>query len=309
MGLLLAIFACLVTSPLHISEPPADDALITEIEVQPPEVRPDVPVAGFATAGELLAALEKADRDIRTFSSQIRYTRLFEIENDIQTRIGRLYFRTDPPADPTADQAAEKPTQRRRYVAVRFEQFIAGARSDKQEKLWVFDGQWLVEKDPVEKQFMKRRMVRPGQVFDPLRVGEGPFFLPVGQRREDMELYFTAALRPSGEGLADEYDPQRDQLLKSLAGKLEGLIQLELTPRPNMQQVEDFSLIRIWYDPQTLLPRASLSVDQLGDIDVFELFAIDINEAKSALPENVFSVDPPASSEGYHVEITDETQG
>lgn len=305
MGLLLAILACLVTSPLRISEPPADDALTTHIEVQPPEARPDEPVAGFATAGDLLAALEKADRDIRTFASQIRYTRLFEIENDIQTRIGRLYFRTDPPVDPDAGE----PTQRRRWVAVRFEQFIAGQRSDKQEKFWVFDGQWLVEKDPVAKQFMKRRMVRPGQVFDPLRVGEGPFFVPVGQRRADMELYFTAALRPSGDGLADEYDPQRDQLLKSLSAKLEGLIQLELTPRPNMQQVEDFSLIRIWYDPQTLLPRASLSVDQLGDIDVFELFAIDINEARASLPDNVFNVDPPRPDEGYHVEVVDETQG
>ncbi|KAA0215321.1 MAG: hypothetical protein DYG94_04465 [Leptolyngbya sp. PLA3] len=304
MGLLIAILACLVTSLLHSPEPPAEDALTTQIEVQPPEARPDQPVAGFATAGDLLAALERADRDIRTFSSQIRYTRLFEIENDIQTRIGRLYFRTDPPAEVNSEQ----PTARRRWVAVRFEQFIAGLRSDKQEKLWVFDGQWLVEKDPVEKQFLKRRMVRPGQVFDPLRVGEGPFFVPVGQRREDMELYFTAALRPSAEGLSDEYDPKRDQLLKSLAGKLEGLIQLELAPKPGMQQVEDFSLIRIWYDPQTLLPRASLAVDRLGDVDVFELFAIDINETRAALPEGVFSVDPPAPSEGYHVEITDETQ-
>lgn len=300
MGLLLAILACLVTSPLRATEPPADDALTTQIQVTPPE-----PVAGFATAGELLAALEKADRDIRTFASQIRYTRLFEIENDIQTRIGRLYFRTDPPAD----AAAERPASRRRWVAVRFEQFIAGQRADRQEKLWVFDGQWLVEKDPVEKQFMKRRMVRPGQVFDPLRVGEGPFFVPVGQRRSDMELYFTSALRPAGQGLSDDYDPQRDHLLKSLAAKLEGLIQLELTPRPNMQQVEDFALIRIWYDPITLLPRASLAVDQLGNIDVFELFAIDINEGKSPLPDGVFSVDPPAPGEGYHVEIVDETQG
>ncbi|MCL4222350.1 MAG: hypothetical protein KJZ65_13375 [Phycisphaerales bacterium] len=304
MGLLLAILVCLVTSSLRAIEQPPDDALTTEIRVEPRETKPDQPVGNFANAGELLAALERADRDIRAFSSQIRYTRLFEIENDIQTRIGRLYFRTDPPSD----AASEKPTPRRRWVAVRFDQFIAGQRSDRQEKLWVFDGQWLVEKDPVEKQFIKRRMVRPGQVFDPLRVGEGPFFVPVGQRREDMELYFTAALRPASEGLEDVYDPQRDQVLKTLAAKLDGLIQLELTPRPNMKQVEDFALIRIWYDPGTLLPRASFAVDQLGNVDVFELFAIDVNEGKAPLPEGVFSVDPPLPGEGYHVEIVDETQ-
>lgn len=303
MSTLLAILAALVTgllrapapAPLAPSDPPADPM---------PQASPAEQPRTFQSAGELLDALERADRDIRTFGAKIRYTRLFEVQNDIQTRIGRLYFRTDPPAQPGAEDQ-----QRRRWVAVRFEELIVGPRVDKQENVWVFDGQWLVEKDPAQKQFTKRRMVRPGEIFDPLRVGEGPFFVPVGQRREDMELYFTASLRPAAEGLADEYDPDRDALLKSLAGKLEGLIQLELVPKPHMEQVEDFSIIRIWYDPQTLLPRASLSIDPLGDVDVFELFQVDINEQKQPLPDGVFSVEPPKPDEGYHVEIVDETQG
>ncbi|RMH10514.1 MAG: hypothetical protein D6695_11330 [Planctomycetota bacterium] len=278
------------------------------IPVQPEEsveVSEDQPRT-FASAAELLDALEQADANIRTFSSKIRYTRLFAIEGDLQTRLGDFYFRTDPPV--SADGTGQ-PRQRRRWVAVEFHEFIVGNRRDRQERLWVFDGQWLVEKDAGERQFVKRRMARPGEVFDPLRVGEGPFFVPVGQKREDMELYFTASLREPSEGLSDEFDPARDALLRQLASKLESCIQLELVPKPNMEQVEDFELIRIWYDPQTLLPRASMAIDPLGDIDIFELFAIDVNEQKRALPEGVFSVAPPAPDEGYHVEIIDETQG
>lgn len=303
MSQILALLAALMSGVLgatteqHAADPPISPAA---------EAEPAPPARTFSDVSELLGALEEADRGIRTFSSQIRYTRLFEVQNDIQQRGGMLYFRTDPPA---TDQPGQPRPQRRRWVTVRFDELIAGGRRDRQEQLFVFDGEWLVEKDAAQKQFTKRRMARPGQVFDPLRVGEGPFFVPIGQRREDMELFFTAAIRPPEDGLSDEFDPQRDRLFKALAARLQGCIQLELIPRPNLEQVENFTLIRIWYDPVTLLPRASLAVDRLGDVDVFELFRIDVNEEKSLLPSGVFSVEAPGLDEGYHIEIIDETTG
>lgn len=267
------------------------------------------PPRRFGSASELLTALETADKDIRTFTATIRYIRLFEVQGDIQTRLGELSFKTDPPTDIEPDFVVPQQPQpvRKRSVAVKFHTFIAGDRQDKEERVWIFDGEWLVEKNPAERQFIKRRMVRPGQVFDPLRVGEGPFFVPVGQRRNDMESYFHTALRDSDEGLSDEFDPDRDALFKALARKLDGLIQLELRPRAGIKQVEDFEIIRVWYDPQTLLPRASLSVDPLGDIDIFELFSIDINEKTSPLAADAFSVKIPGPEDGYHVEVMDRT--
>jgi hypothetical protein len=278
----------------------ADDDIAAAV---PPEPRT------FESASALLEALEVADRDVRTFAAQIRYTRLFEIQGDVQTRIGNLYFRTDPPLEPSVSASgSEQQALRRRWVAVRFAELIAGGRRDVQEKLWVFDGEWLVEKDPTERQFIKRRMVRPGETYDPLRVGEGPFFVPVGQRREDMEFFFSAELRASNDGLADEYDPSRDALLKGLAKNLDGTIQLLLMPRPGLKQVEDFAMVRVWYDARTLLPRASMSVDPLGDVDVFELFGVDVNEAKAPLPQGVFDVATPGAGDGYHVEVMDEAR-
>lgn len=265
--------------------------------------------AAFANAGELLDALEEADRDVRTFTARIRYVRVFALAGDVQTRLGWLSFRTDPPAEavPNHLDPATNRAVRKRSVAVRFDTFIAGGRQDVQDRLWVFDGEWLVEKDPAERQFIKRRMVRPGQIFDPLRVGEGPFFVPIGQRRNDMENFFHTELRPSSHGLSADDHPQQGDLFEALAAKLTGFIQLELRPRDGIPEVEDFELIRIWYDPQTLLPRASLTVDPLGDVDVFELFDIDINEARRPIAADAFSVKIPDPGEGYHVEVIDGT--
>lgn len=282
-----------------------------EAATEPPETtEPAAEPTGshhFETAGELLDALERADRDIRVFSAQVQYVRIFELQADIQTRTGWLWFRTDPPAKVDHVVPDENRPVRKRSVAVRFDKFVAGGRLDNQERLWIFDGEWLVEKDPTERQFIKRRMVRPGQVFDPLRVGEGPFFVPIGQRRSDMENFFHATLRDSSVGLEDK-DPARDAVFKQLAAKVEGMIQLELKPRAGVPEVDDFDLIRIWYDPKTLLPRASLSVDPLGDIDVFGLLDIDINEQRRPLDAAVFSVKIPEPGDGYHVEVIDETR-
>jgi len=272
--------------------------------VDPPAPEPEATqTQTFTTARSLLDALEQADHDIRTFSAQIRYVRIFEIQGDVQTRLGWLWYKIDPLTEPVPVHMESKPEVRRRSVAVKFDTLLAGGRQDKSDRVWIFDGEWLVEKNPSERQFIKRRMVKPGQVYDPLRVGEGPFFVPVGQRREDMETFFHAALRDSGEGLSDEFDPDRDAMFKALARKLDGFIQLELKPRDGFPEVEDFALIRVWYDPQTLLPRASMTVDPLGDIDVFELFDIDINEQLRTIPADAFNVEIPSPGEGYHIEV------
>jgi hypothetical protein len=299
MVILVKLLAWILGAMVGVVQPVPVDQPIAEPEA--------AEVQTFETAGDLLDALEQADRDIRTFSAQIRYVRIFEIQGDVQTRLGWLWYKIDPQTEPVPAHLASKAAIRRRSVAVRFDTLIAGGRQDKTDRVWIFDGEWLVEKNPSERQFIKRRMVKPGQVYDPLRVGEGPFFVPVGQRREDMETFFHAVLRDSSEGLSDEYDPERDAMFKGLAKKLDGLIQLELTPRGGFPEVEDFALIRVWYDPQTLLPRASMTVDPLGDIDVFELFDIDINEQRRTIPADAFSVETPGPGEGYHIEVSDGT--
>lgn len=303
--LILLIMGFIGSVPSAPADPPSEPVTAVT-KVQPAEIEVGQPNQ-FKTAGDLLDALEKADRDIRTFSAQIRYVRIFEIQGDVQTRLGWLWYKTDPTAEPVPAHLESKPMIRRRSVAVKFDTLVAGGRQDKSDRVWIFDGEWLVEKNPAERQFIKRRMVRPGQVYDPLRVGEGPFFVPVGQRREDMETFFHARLLDSGEGLSDEYDSDRDAMFKGLAKKLDGYIQLELTPRDGFPEVEDFALIRVWYDPQTLLPRASMTVDPLGDIDVFELFDIDINEERRPIPVDAFSVKIPGPGDGYHIEVMDGT--
>jgi hypothetical protein len=144
-------------------------------------------------ADDLLVALETADQDIRTFTAGLRYTRTFALAGDEQIRDGALYFETVDRGGPGV------PASRR--FAVRFKSLQVGSRVETEPKEYIFDGEWLVEKLEKSKDFIKRQVVPPGERFDPLRIGEGPFPVPLGQRRDEVLERYEARLAPVEEGL------------------------------------------------------------------------------------------------------------
>ena len=78
-----------------------------------------------------------------------------------------------------------------------FDTLIVADRRESIGQHYAFDGQWVVEKTPADKQFTKRQVVPPGEDFDPLRIGEGPFPVPVGQRKADILDRFDAEILPA----------------------------------------------------------------------------------------------------------------
>ena len=65
-----------------------------------PEAQPPAPAQGqIKTADDLLDALETADKDLVSLTAQVKFDRTFEIQGDRQTRIGKLWFLTDKPAE------------------------------------------------------------------------------------------------------------------------------------------------------------------------------------------------------------------
>src|ERR1043165_8725773 len=106
----------------------------------------------FAAAGDLLAALEKADEKLESLTADIRYDRTFELQGDRQVRTGKLYFVSMPGANGAAPA---------RKFAVAFTDFIVGETFRDEPKSYTFDGEWLVEKYPKEKPplFIKRQVV------------------------------------------------------------------------------------------------------------------------------------------------------
>lgn len=248
---------------------------------------------------DLLAALENADKGLRGLAADIQYDRRQVLQGDQQVRRGKLWYRATEPQD------GGKPVKE---FAISFDSLIvrggdAGQMMNDQE-VWIFDGQWLVEKRPDRRSFTKRRIAAPGENFDPLRVGEGPLPFPIGQKAADIRARYTVELQPAG-GLFAEGTP--------LATFVEGTHQLLLTPRPEFAGQEEFTEIRLWYrwDPSTsrLLPRMARTTSRGGDEAYVQLLNVEAfadGVGAGAIPATVFDTTAPDAAAGWDVQIIDE---
>lgn len=259
----------IATPALAISEPP------------PAAERPAAPVVekaappAYADATALLTQLEAGDQGLTALQAEILLHRSFALEGDEQTRWGMLYFRQiENPENPLGRAL--------RQFAVRFDKVMIDRRLEDKEQRFIFDGVWLAEINPEEKRFNKRQVVAHGENFDPLKIGEGPLPIPIGQKKEDILSRFVAELRPVTEGIDDGTDrKQADAWRKFVSGS----VQLKLTPKAAGED-EDFTEIRLWYKPALkqegiedgrLMPRMSRTVNRAGDVTTVQLVGIAIN--------------------------------
>lgn len=216
---------------------------------------------GFDDLNQLLDALETADADIRQLSAKILYEREYALAGDVQTRDGSVAFVvTEKPEGGTS-----------RAFAVVFETTIVGERSEPDGRTFVFDGQWLTERIPEEKLVLRRQVAPPGADFDPLRIGEGPLPLPLGQKKADILANYDAQLRSPEDGIKE-----RDDLITFT----KGCAQLMLVPNEVRAPQDDFEEIRLWYkrDEAGLLPRMAMTLNKTGDIVVVRLWEVRLND-------------------------------
>lgn len=255
---------------------------------QPVVEPPQAPSGEFATADALLAALEKADAGMETLTANISHDVRFEIQGDRQVRKGKLYFENQTP----------------RKFAVLFEELWIGDVVRKEQQLIVFDGEWLVEKNFKEKMMIKRQVVPPGQKFDPLKIGEGPLPIPLGQKKADVMLRFQAELKPVHDGLApaDEADASEKAEAQAFMRHVEGATQIRLIPRPEFIRDTEFSEVSLWYRRDkdgVLLPVMARTVGKNFNTTVVQLSGVHLQRQgqprnpNADIPADLVRIDAP----------------
>lgn len=260
----------------------------------PQTVRPEFPPAAqpaggaeaapIQTADDLLLALETADAGLRSLTTDILWAQTFALAGDMQMRWGALSYRVDPPA---ADGLPP-----RRAFAIQFSRKQVGERRPAPERIdYVFDGEWFLERIHADRQAFKRQVVPPGQRADPLRVGEGPFPIPVGQKREEIVTRFVAELIDPIDGL----DPRLVPFVEDGAGTYA----LQLTPHADLVEDTTWRQIRIWYDKDTLEPRLAWTINAAEDESYVQLLNI---ERDVRIDETVFSTAVPEA--GWELYVT-----
>ena len=190
----------------------------------------------------LLDRLERSAEDLRDFQARIRYDIWDAVLEEKQIRSGELIYQVDP-------------DDRTKRFAILFDTFSFGNRQEKESKHYIFADGWLVEVDHDRKQFIKRQIVAPGEEFDPLKLGEGPFPLPIGQPKNEVLARFD--VKP----LDVPSDPF---LAKMLTDRdVEGMV---LFPKPNTPEAEKFQRVELFYDRATMLP-VGINAVAAGAID------------------------------------------
>lgn len=230
MSVGLAVAACTAAPQEQPATAPALPGTLAATAPQAPApVVPPAAPARFATVDALLDAVEAKAATLRDFRASVGLETFDDVTGDVERRLGQLVF----------VQEEGKPATRR--FAVVFEKFIDGAgRMDERPVRYLYADGWLTEADFTQRTLIRRQLARAGEGYDPLKPGEGPVPLPIGQRRADVQARFHAALA------ADAPPPSLAKLGRPLVG-------VALRPKDGTSE-RDLRAATVWYDAETLVP-------------------------------------------------------
>lgn len=230
------------------------------------------------------AATEFLDPQIDKILSRLEHRQVHDLHAGVTWK---LRFLTDLPEDALVKRGElwYQQGQPGKFLA-HFKQKVSNKRLYILDERYLFDGMWYVElKSEPSKTFVRRQIRRESDAGDPYRLGEGPFPLPFGQKKEDILREFEISLVPPAEG-----DPENTD-------------HLHLTPRADSQTVQDYNAVDIWIvqeGPHAGLPVKVHTGKKDGTGKANSVLTIDFKdvELNRGFSGSVFELKPPP---GYDV--------
>lgn len=244
--------------------------------------------AVFSDPDALLAAVADRDRKTPVLSADVRHVTLQSLAGDTQTREGRLILATD-----WNDLSASGEPARR--FSIKFERLVVDDRVREERREYTFDGIWLAERLPEDRQFNKWQLTPPGERLDPFRRMSGaPFWVPVGQDPDRVRRVAEPEIRPVDEWIDGEPMPG------GLVRHTSNAVQLRLIPREGTGFDEDWAEIRVWFERDRLIPILYAAIEPTGDQQIAILTE---PRTDAILNPALFDTTTPAPEEGWDVVV------
>jgi outer membrane lipoprotein-sorting protein len=174
-----------------------------------------------SSVDEVLDALDSRGRSLSGFVADVTLSENDEATQAESRRTGRVWYQKRQGDD---------------RIRVTFDQKAEGRFSKPDKVEYLLDGGWLVDRDYRRLIEVKRQVLRPGEKVNLLKLGEGPFPLPIGQPKEEVHKEFEVS----------KGDP-------ALVGP-KGAPHVALKPREGTRLARKFAQIDVWVDPQTGMP-------------------------------------------------------
>lgn len=227
----------------------------------------------------LLDHVQNSADDLTSFTGKIIYEKEDAVLGRKEIRTGEIIYRLEPKAD----------KKKRQSFAVVFDSLIVNNVKRKYEKHYIFSDRWLAEVDHENKQFIKRELVRPGDELDPLKLGEGPFPLPIGQQKAEVLARFDVT----------PLEVPKDGRLKDLQN-VHGLL---LTPKAGTPEAKEFTQVELFYDQATNLPIGINAIEKNGDRKTVRLSDVQRNVMLDEAQLKKLSVETPDPGAGWDVDV------
>ena len=237
--------------------------------------QPAAPAESDDATQSILEQLDAVGRDMTSLEAAVRKTDYDNITGQEVIRRGRLYLRRD----------AEGKDVRFRVTFNGEEREGGGLIPRKKEYTLV--GDRLVERDyPTKTQIT--RVLTPEQAGrDLLKLGEGPFPLPIGQSPEDVRKQFAVTT----------VDPTDEEQNLYDVPPIEGATRIRLTPLPGTAFDGEYEWIELDVDSKgfprqvTTLQGPNLVISELRD-----------PELNKTMPDETFEL-PPIDAGGWNVVV------
>lgn len=213
----------------------------------------------------LLEEIEAASAKLDTLEARVRYTRVQGLTGDIQKRFGDFYYHAPTDKHPTR-------------FAVRFDRLVVDEKARPMQTWYIFDGNWLLERDHDDKQATRRELVPEGAERDgELSLGDGRLPIPLRLKADTILKRYHVTRLPEEESEKRLCHP------------------LRLVPR---DAGEDDAPLMLWFDHDTLL-LYKLETEQDGD--TIEL-VLPTPKANAEIKDGVFDTTLPDPDEGWQVQ-------
>lgn len=225
-----------------------------------PDAAATVPATQPSIVDQTLDQLDALGEGLRDFVADVRLTETDALVGDSVTRAGKVSYLSKAEGDA--------------MIRITFDtRQVAGAEAKPEKLEYALKDGWLIERDHRLHVEVNRQVRRPDEKMNLLKLGEGPFPLPIGQdRQEVLRLFAVTRIEPSPS------DPQGSTT------------HLHLVPLPDTQFARKFDAIDVWVDAQSHMPRRIETVDAGGNtVRTTDLDHINVN---AGLNESDLSLGP-----------------
>lgn len=176
-----------------------------------------------SSVDQILDALDAVGKNLDTFVADVSLAEMDALSGDTTTLVGKIWYQKLAAGNPR--------------IRVDFDKKLIGDRQEQgfRQEYKLENGQ-LIDRNYKQKLEVIRQVIKPGQKMDPLKLGEGPFPLPIGQRRFEVLRRFDVQKMP----------PKRDDPANT--------VHIQLAPKQNNPLARKFKLIDVWVDLKTDFP-------------------------------------------------------